>query len=142
MSRFICDGSFIGGGLIFIIFIILMLSAFYYLKDSKAHKKNLEKLKVARVVYSANLFDELKLMKKSGVFRLYSLKVSDELYVITTTMMGEEYKNGKLVSYYNKEAIEEETIRELLCEFVAKIDRLELKSFAYHKVGKKVRIGE
>ena len=143
MNSLICSKA-TGGGefFIFVLFIILMLSLVYYIKSKIQDKKNMRKLNVARVVYSANLFDELKSMEMAKVFRLYSQKVSDELYVITTAISGEIYKNGKMISYFGKESKELETKVELLSEFVKKVDKIKIGQFKNQKIGKKIRLGE
>lgn len=128
--------------IVLLLLVTFIISIYYCIKWKIEDKKSIKSFKTAKVIYSINLFDELKEMEKVGIFRLYSYKLSENAYFITTSVSGELFKNGKIVSYFGKETKELKTAVAQLSEFIKKVDKLKPVHFKYQKIGEKIRLGE
>ncbi len=139
MNNLICDS---GASFFVILFagVILILSLFYWVKSLIVKGINGVNFNNADVIYSENLLEDLEIMKKDDVFRLYATKINNGLYVITTSIIGEVYKQGALLSYFGEKATTLKTTTEKLSNFANRVPNLDVKSIATQNINEKVRI--
>lgn len=120
--------TFLGLSVAFYLFSLFML---------KREEKNV--LAKGEVVYPETLFVDIEEMKDGGVLRLYSKRIAKNLFVITTSEITEEYRDGKFVSYASEKPMVLKAKRTSLQEFLKNFPDLNYKSMIT-RVGFQTRI--
>lgn len=64
-----------------------------------AKKEEKDILKNGMVVYPETLFEDIEEMRMDGSLRIYSKRIEKNLFILTTSEISEDYKDGKFVSY-------------------------------------------
>ena len=78
-------------------------------------------------------------MKEVGLLRLYSKRINKNLFVITSSEISEEYKDGKFVSYASAKPVVLRAKTTLLNDFLKSIPELNYKSMI-KRIGFQTRI--
>ena len=119
------------------IFGIVALILFFALIMAKKEEKDI--LKNGMVVYPETLFEDIEAMKEVGIIRLYSKRINKNLFVITSSEISEEYKDGKFISYASAKPVVLRAKTTLLNDFLKNIPELNYKSII-KRVGFQTRI--
>lgn len=119
------------------IFGIVALVLVFALIMAKKEEKDI--LKNGMVVYPETLFEDIEEMKEVGIIRLYSKRINKNLFVITSSEISEEYKDGKFVSYASAKPVILRAKTTLLGDFLKSIPELNYKSMI-KRIGFQTRI--
>ena len=114
----------------------LLLWAFAFIMVKKEEK---DILKNGMVVYPETLFEDIAEMKEIGIIRLYSKRINKNLFVITSSEISEEYKDGKFVSYASAKPVALREKTTLLNDFLKSVPELNYKSMI-KRIGFQTRI--
>ena len=114
----------------------LLLWAFAFIMVKKEEK---DILKNGIVVYPETLFEDIEEMKEVGIIRLYSKRINKNLFVITSSEISEEYKDGKFVSYASAKPVALRAKTTLLNDFLKSVPELNYKSLI-KRIGFQTRI--
>ena len=139
-SCFVCGVFPLFGLLPFVALLVAILAIIFAIKSKRENSNLSEKQKNVEIIYPTKLIDEIKTMKEDGVLRIYSYKISENLYAVTSSMIGEEYKDGKIFSYFDKEALPLETNIKNLSEFVSLVGDININQMLKQKIGTKARV--
>ncbi len=93
---------------------------------AKREEKNI--LENGMVVYPETLFEDIQEMKNANTLRLYSKRIEKNLFVVTTSEISEEYKNGQFVSYASAKPVVLKAKRTLLKDFLKNLPEVNYKS--------------
>ena len=102
-------------------------------------KEEKDILKNGMVVYPETLFEDIEEMKEVGIVRLYSKRINKNLFVITSSEISEEYKDGKFVSYASAKPVVLRAKTTLLKDFLKSVPELNYKSMI-KRIGFQTRI--
>lgn len=116
--------------------LVLLLWAFAFIMVKKEEK---DILKNGMVVYPETLFEDIEEMKEVGIIRLYSKRINKNLFVITSSEISEEYKDGKFVSYASAKPVVLRAKTTLLNDFLKSVPELNYKSMI-KRIGFQTRI--
>lgn len=140
MTNLICNSDVTSFYIPLFIIVVLALSIYYGIKYLICNYLNDKTFSSADVIFAPTLLEDLEVMKKDGVVRLYATKIKDNLFVISTSIIGEDYKNGNLISYFGEKATVIEAKTEKISVFADRVPSLDVKGIVTQKVGEKVRI--
>lgn len=116
--------------------LVLLLLAFAFIMENKEEK---DILKNGMVVYPETLFEDIEEMKEVGIIRLYSKRIKKNLFVITSSEITEEYKDGKFISYTSAKPVVLKAKTILLRDFLNNIPEVNYKSMI-KRIGFQTRI--
>lgn len=117
---------------ILLVFLIVAVVVFVVaFVAGKLEEKNI--LEKAMVVYPETLFEDITEMKRVHILRLYSKRVDKMLFVITSSEISEEYKDGVFISYAGKTPTILKAKKTTLKEFISNVPEINYKSMITRK---------
>lgn len=96
-------------------------------------------LKNGMVVYPETLFEDIEEMRETGLLRLYSKRIKKNVFVITSSEISEEYKDGKFLSYSSAKPVVLRAKTTSLKDFLKSIPEINYKSMI-KRIGFQTRI--
>ena len=113
---------------------VIMLIAFILLKIGEKKMVN-----NGIIVYPENLFEEVEVMKKENTLRLYSKRIEKNMFVVTSSEISLEYKDGKFISYSSATPVSIKAEKITFKEFLNKLPEVNYRSMDT-KIGHQKRI--
>ena len=105
---------------------------------TKIEEKNV--LNKGMVIYPETLFEDIEEMKNANTLRLYSKRIERNLFVITSSEISEEYKDGKFISYFSQKPTELRAKKTPLKEFIQILPEINYVTMI-KRIGFQTRIG-